>query len=87
MNQADSTVTVLVVEDDAPLREALCDTLASAGHRALAAGNGREALAMLASEPVALVVSDVQMEGLDGHELLRSIKSRWPELPIHLIWR
>ncbi len=85
MNQTDSTVTVLVVEDDAPLREALCDTLASAGHRALAAGDGREALAMLASEPVALVVSDVQMEGLDGHELLRSIKSRWPELPVVLV--
>ncbi len=85
MSASETTLTVLVVEDDAPLRDALCDTLASAGYRALAAGGAREALALLATEPVSLVVSDVQMEGLDGHELLRYIKARWPDLPVILV--
>ncbi len=76
---------VLVVEDDAPLREALCDTLRSAGHRALAAGSGKEALVALAAQDVGLVVSDVQMEGLDGHGLLREVRSRWPAVPVVLV--
>jgi two-component system response regulator FlrC len=76
---------VLVVEDDEPLREALCDTLRAAGHRALAAGSGSEALALLAGGDVALVVSDVQMAGLDGHALLREVRSRWPAVPVVLV--
>ena len=74
--------TILVVEDDADLRDALCDTLERAGYRSLPAGNGREALDLLGREAADLVVTDVQMEKMDGHSLLRAIKRQQPELPV-----
>ena len=76
---------VLVVEDDATLREALCDTLEFAGFSVLAADDGKQALERLRRERVGLVVSDVQMAAMDGHTLLRQIKSHWPELPVVLM--
>ncbi|RME34166.1 MAG: sigma-54-dependent Fis family transcriptional regulator [Gammaproteobacteria bacterium] len=77
--------SILVVEDDQDLRDALCDTLELAGYRCLSATNGREALELLEREPADLVVSDVQMEKMDGHSLLRAIKQRQPELPVLLM--
>ncbi|ROR34927.1 sigma-54-dependent transcriptional regulator [Inmirania thermothiophila] len=76
---------VLVVEDDAALREALCDTLEMAGHEVAAAADGEEALAALEAHPVGLVVSDVQMPRLDGHGLLRRIRASRPEVPVLLV--
>ena len=77
--------SVLIVEDDAPLREALIDTLRAAGLTALAAGEASEALRLLASEEIALVISDVQMPGPSGYELLSSIKRLRPHLPVVLM--
>ena len=75
-------LTVLVVEDDDLLREALCDTLMFAGYSTEFASDGVEALALLHRQPVDLVVSDVQMAAMDGHTLLQNIKSTWPNLPV-----
>ena len=77
--------SVLIVEDDAPLREALIDTLRAAGLTALAAGEANEALRLLASEEIALVISDVQMPGPSGNELLSAIKRLRPHLPVVLM--
>ena len=77
--------SVMVVEDDAALREALTDTLRAAGIAALAAGEAGEALKLLESEEIALVISDVQMPGASGHELLAAIKRLRPELPVVLM--
>ncbi len=85
MHQAETALSILVVEDDAPLREALCDTLSFAGYRALPATHAIEALDWLDREPVALLISDVHMPGVDGHELLRRVRSRRPELPVVLV--
>ncbi len=74
--------TVLIVEDDDALREALTDTLALAGYRMLDAADGPAALALLAAEPVDIVVTDVQMQPMDGHELLLKIKGMAPQLPV-----
>lgn len=76
---------VLVVEDDATLREALCDTLEFAGFSVIHACDGKQAMEQLRKERVGLVVSDVQMAAMDGHTLLREIKGRWPELPVVLM--
>ncbi|MEQ8514960.1 MAG: sigma-54 dependent transcriptional regulator [Chromatocurvus sp.] len=76
---------VLVVEDDATLREALCDTIEFGGYQVLSACNGIEALAQLESAAVDLVVSDVQMDRMDGRELLRDIRVRHPDLPFVMI--
>ncbi|MCM8612909.1 sigma-54 dependent transcriptional regulator [Accumulibacter sp.] len=76
---------ILVVEDDAALREAVCDTLELAGQPILAAGGGDEALQVLAGSEVALVVSDVRMLPMDGITLLKEIRSRLPQLPVVLM--
>lgn len=76
---------VLVVEDDATLKEALCDTLTFGGHSAIPASNGAEALALANAEPVDMIVSDVQMDVMDGHQLLSAIKKSRPDLPVVLI--
>jgi two-component system response regulator FlrC len=77
--------SVLVVEDDAALREALIDTLRAAGISTLAACDAAEALRLLGAEEVALVISDVQMPGPNGYQLLSSIKRLRPDLPVVLM--
>ncbi len=81
--------TVLVVEDDLSLREALCDTLQLAGYSVLAAENGRQALEFLdeggRGRDLGMVVSDIQMERMDGHALLKQIRIRRPDLPVLLM--
>ena len=76
---------ILLVEDDRALREALADTLALGGYDYLEAGNGEAALAILQRESVAMVVSDVNMPGMDGHALLRTLSERFPQLPVLLM--
>jgi len=73
---------ILVVEDDAGLREALIDTLELSGYQCIEADSGETALLTLKDQKVDLVVSDVQMGGMSGLTLLNSIKSNWPNLPV-----
>ena len=77
--------SVLVVEDDAVLREALVDTLRAADLSALSAPDAPAALRLLQSEEIALVISDVQMPGPNGYQLLSSIKRLRPDLPVVLM--
>ncbi|MFZ5485185.1 MAG: sigma-54-dependent transcriptional regulator [Pseudomonadota bacterium] len=76
---------ILVVEDDAALREALTDTIELAGQRVVSAPDGESALAVLGREPVDMVLSDVQMPGMDGHALLRRVKALRPGIPFILM--
>ncbi|NTV94203.1 MAG: sigma-54-dependent Fis family transcriptional regulator [Thiobacillus sp.] len=76
---------ILVVEDDAALREALTDTLELAGQTVVSAPEGETALAVLGRETVDMVLSDVQMPGMDGHELLRRVKAVRPGIPFILM--
>jgi two-component system response regulator FlrC len=76
---------ILVVEDDPHLREAVCDTLELAGQAVISAPGGEEALKMLDTQAVALVVSDVRMMPMDGITLLKEIRVRLPHLPVVLM--
>lgn len=76
---------VLIVEDDLELREALADTLELANISYLLAGNGEEALEQLKRKSADMVVSDVNMPGMDGHELLKQLRQTHPGLPVALI--
>jgi two-component system response regulator FlrC len=76
---------VLVVEDDPNLREAVCDTLELAGQTSVSAPGGEEALRLLETQAVSLVVSDVRMLPMDGIALLKEIRSRHPHLPVVLM--
>jgi two-component system response regulator FlrC len=79
------SVKVLIVEDDIDLREAITDTLALADIRYLEAGSGEEALSLLKQDSVDMVISDVNMPGMDGHQLLAHLKQQNPSLPVALI--
>lgn len=77
--------TVLIVEDDKDLQEALTETIELAGYKALTTDNGEEALGVLQSEKIDMVISDVQMARMDGIRLLKRIKSLQPEMPTLLM--
>ena len=76
---------VLVVEDDATLRQALCDTIKFGGYEAVEASSGVDALGKLSNHGVYMVISDVQMDHMDGRELLRKVRVTNPELPFVII--
>lgn len=76
---------ILIVEDDADLREALEDTLALEGWSYISAENGQEALLKMKKHAISLVVSDVNMPIMDGHQLLAAIKENWPGVPVVLM--
>lgn len=85
MSDTNNVTKVLIVEDDRELREALCTTLQLAGMEFIEADCAENALVQLDKTKVDIVVSDVNMPGMDGHELLALIKQKYPELPMMLI--
>ena len=80
-----SSSRILLVEDDDALREALADTLMLGGYDYLEAASAEAALKLLEQESVSMVVSDVNMPGMDGHALLRTLRSHYPQLPVLLM--
>lgn len=79
-------IKVLVVEDDNNLREALYDTLQLADYDVLLASSGEDALKQLAqNNDVRMIVSDVNMGAMSGHDLLREVKKDFPQIPMLLI--
>ncbi|MFN6971092.1 MAG: sigma-54-dependent transcriptional regulator [Rheinheimera sp.] len=73
---------ILVVEDDAGLREALVDTLSLAQYQVIAADSAEQAMQLLKQHKIRLVISDVQMGGMSGLELLKSIKLNYNNIPV-----
>ncbi len=68
--------SVLVVEDDAEVRGALCDVLHAAGYDVVMAANGREALRVLSNleAPPGLILLDLTMPKMDGMGLLEKLQ-------------
>jgi DNA-binding NtrC family response regulator len=66
---------VLIIDDDAVVREALAEAVSDLGHRAHAAASGEAALALLERESVNAVFLDLRMGGMDGLEVLRRLRS------------
>ena len=80
-----SKTTILIVEDDAGLREALLDTLLLGDYNVVDADSAEAALMVLSSRHVDLVVSDIQMGEMSGLTLLKSIKTKYPNMPVLLM--
>jgi two-component system, response regulator FlrC len=80
-----SQASILIVEDDAGLREALVDTLLLGGYEIVEADCAETAMVKLGSHKVDLVVSDIQMGDMSGLSLLRSIKNKHPSMPVLLM--
>jgi CheY-like chemotaxis protein len=76
--------TVLLVEDEAALRELLAETLRGNGYTVLAACDGTEALRLVDAHagPVQIVVTDVIMPGLAGPEVVDLVAPRYPEMKV-----
>ncbi|MGJ7473791.1 sigma-54-dependent transcriptional regulator [Pseudomonas fulva] len=79
------SVNVLLVEDDRVLREALADTLDLGGFAFKAVDSAEQALKVVHEEPFNLVISDVNMPGMDGHQLLAQLRRQQPHLPVLLM--
>ncbi len=72
--EAEERDLILIVEDHADLQHFIEKSLQAEGYRTLLAGTGREALSLLRSHDVNLIISDVMMPDIDGIELCRSVK-------------
>ena len=70
---------ILVVDDEAEIREALTQILTEARHRVVTASSGREALERLANERYDVILTDMRMPDVDGRALYLEIERRWPE--------
>jgi two-component system, OmpR family, KDP operon response regulator KdpE len=76
-----SQLKVLVIDDEPPIRKLLRMGLSTANYQVLEAPNGKVALAELAENPD-LVILDLGLPDMDGHELLRTIRARNERVPI-----
>jgi DNA-binding response OmpR family regulator len=69
-------MTILVVDDEIAITEALSVALEIAGHRPVCAGNGRDGLEQFEKTTPDLVIADVMMPYLDGRDMVRAIRQR-----------
>ncbi|MCP4868927.1 MAG: sigma-54-dependent Fis family transcriptional regulator [Proteobacteria bacterium] len=76
---------VLVVDDDLSLRQFLTNMLRRGGYSIRAVPSGEEALAALAEEPADVVVTDLNMEGMTGMDVLRAVKADHPDTEVVMI--
>ena len=76
---------VLIVDDDAAMRLFLEEELHEAGYVTLSASSGDDALERLAGASVDVVITDVEMPGMKGDELLLRLRSREPDIPVVVI--
>ncbi len=77
---------VLVVDDEPGIAELLRDLLEAAGCSVLTAASGQQALGLLASHSVDLVVSDLRMPDIDGAGLWRELRTTQPALASRLLF-
>jgi DNA-binding response OmpR family regulator len=79
------TARILVIDDEASIRDLCARILARAGFVVTTASSGEDGLAQLAREPVDLVVTDIRMPGLSGLDVLERAKATLPHLRVILI--
>ncbi len=76
-----------MVDDDVSILQMMASILRDAGYAVLAAHSGKDALHALQPPPekLDLLVTDVEMPGMNGHELARRVESEWPSTRIMLV--
>lgn len=82
MDGEKETAVILIVDDDELVRMTISVLVGALGYHCLVAGDGIEALAVLKSTPVDLVLSDIVMPGMDGLELLSEIRDKYKDTDV-----
>jgi EAL domain-containing protein (putative c-di-GMP-specific phosphodiesterase class I) len=82
---ASSTGHVLLVEDEAPLRQAFARILEASGYRVTQASNGREAIEAQKAGAIDVIVSDIAMPDMNGIQLLRAVRASDLDVPVLLM--
>jgi CheY-like chemotaxis protein len=78
-----STITdIVVIEDDAIMREAIAEWLSVAGYRVRTAGDGSAGLAVVRTSAPGLVVTDIHMPGMSGSAVIADLKQHHPGIPV-----
>lgn len=73
---------IMVIDDDAFVREDLRGELSDAGHEVTVHGGGHAALAAIEAGPPELVITDIVMEEGEGMQLISQTKARWPDITV-----
>jgi DNA-binding NtrC family response regulator len=76
---------VLVVDDEKNMRASLQTVLSDEGYAAKAVESAEKALELLEREKFLLLISDAQLGGISGYDLLAQVRKKWPELPVLMI--
>ena len=76
---------ILVVEDNADMRELFCTVLADSGYNAIPATNGLEALKIMDKEYIDLIVADIMMPEMNGYELTKTLRDAKFDMPILMV--
>ncbi len=74
-----------MVDDEAAIRESLCDWLSDVGYEVLTAENGPQALEIIEREKLGIVITDLVMPGMDGIELMKTAKNILPNIEVIII--
>src|SRR5215468_4602717 len=77
--------TILIIDDNETVREGLSHVVKKMGHAPITAASGREGLEKFKTARADFVITDLKMEGLDGVEVLRSLRELDPDCPTMII--
>jgi CheY-like chemotaxis protein len=79
----EAATKIILIDDDAAVLEVLGLMLSSEDHAVVMVSSAREALARLeAGEAVDLVLTDLHMPDMDGWQLMRAVRARWPSVRV-----
>lgn len=73
---------ILAVDDSEPMRQLVGQTLKTGGHEVVLGVDGQNALDIFSAEKFDLIVTDINMPGMDGIELVKQVRARDTEIPI-----
>jgi DNA-binding NtrC family response regulator len=76
---------ILIVDDESNVRKVLGALLEQGGHQTTPAGNATQALDLVRAQDPDLVLTDLQMPGMDGMELLATLRADFPEIPVVML--